>query len=94
MPEIFLTPDMLNDTAGKIEAQQQVLEGFLNKIQSVVDNLLSDWKGDAQTAFANSWEERKGTYREFTADMSKFSDFLRSYAGTMQNLDAGQAPKI
>ncbi|MBQ6775157.1 MAG: WXG100 family type VII secretion target [Synergistaceae bacterium] len=94
MPEIYLTPDMLTSTASKMDAQQEVLNGFLTKVDNVVNNLLADWKGDAQTAFAKSWEEKKGTYRQFTADISQFSDFLRSYAGTMQNLDAGQAPKI
>ena len=85
---------MLNETAGKIASQQQVLEGFLTKVDNIVNNLLSDWKGDAQTAFARSWEEKRGTYKQFTTDMTVFSDFLRSYAGTMRNLDSGQAPRI
>lgn len=88
MPEIYLTPSMLEDTAVKMDQQQEVLNNFLNNVDNVVNNLLSDWKGDAQTSFANAWAEKKDTYKNFTMDIANFSKFLRTYARSMGDIDA------
>ena len=90
MPEIMLTPEILTERAtelGNIQSEQQnVIAG----IQKLVDEIVSGWEGKAQQSFLNSFNEKKGTYEEFSVDMSAFADFLRVYANTMEDIDNGQ----
>lgn len=88
IPTIHVIPDLLFDVANKIDVQGDMLTSFITRIDNVVDNLLADWKGDAQTKFANSWKEKRDVYRDLTADMFQFSEFLRRYASTMRNIDS------
>ncbi len=93
MPEIMLTPEVLTEKAtelGNIQAEQQ---NVIESIQKLIDDIVSGWEGKAQQAFLNSFNEKKGTYKEFAVDMSSFADFLRSYSQTMEDIDTGEATK-
>ena len=88
MPEIYLTPDMVNSTATQITNQKQQLEGFMKAIDQLVVNLQANWKGDAQKAFATSWAAKRGTYDNFIKQgLQPFADFLKKYVTTMQGAD-------
>ena len=90
MAEIFLTPDVIRDKAAQVDSAQADQENMLNTIQTVVDEILSNWEGKAKDAFMAAWEDKKGTYKEFGIDMSEFSTFMKNYATHMEDIDAGE----
>ena len=94
MAEIYITPDVLRDASAKLASAQAEQENALSTIQGVVDEILANWEGKAKEAFMAAWEEKKGTYKEFGVDMSQFSDFLRTYSNTMEDIDVGEGQKI
>ena len=88
MPEIQLTPQLLNSEAGKMDTHRENLTGIVNQIQTLVNELQSGWHGKAQQAFVNSFTEKKKVYDTFAEDMLTFSTFMKNYAAAMENADA------
>lgn len=89
MPEIMLTPEILNEKSSELSNIQSEQQNVIANIQRIVDELLSGWEGQAQQKFVSSYEEKKSTYQEFSVDMTAFVDFLRVYANTMEAIDSG-----
>ncbi|MBQ3653088.1 MAG: WXG100 family type VII secretion target [Synergistaceae bacterium] len=94
MAEIFLTPEVLTERAASLRNTQAEQQNVIAKIQSIIDEIVAGWEGKAQQAFMSSFENKKGTYEEFSIDMSTFADFLQSYARTMEDVDTGEATRI
>ena len=94
MPRIKLTPEILQGKAdqltGCMEDQRQIIRDITNLINEVV----ADWEGQAQKKFIADFEEARPVYEKFAdPDLTRFVEFLKSYAMTMENLDAGQGTK-
>ncbi len=89
MPKILLTPSFLKSKAQEIAQCQLDLVNTMKAIQGIVDSLLSEWEGKAQTAFVNSYESKKQVYKDFDVALQKFADFLNDYSATMDTADTG-----
>ncbi len=89
MPKMRLTPEALLKASADIAQCQADQENILSTVQGLIDEVVSEWEGQAQKKFINAWEEKKPAYQQFAPDMSKFSEFLNNYANTMEAVDAG-----
>ena len=89
MPKMVITPDVLLKAAGDIDQCEADQHDIISTVQSLIDNVVSEWEGQAQKKFMSMWENSKPAYEQFAPDMSKFSEFLKNYANTMEALDNG-----
>lgn len=93
MPEILLTPELLESEAAKLLQIKDRLDQAFQVIASLIGNLVNGWHGQAQQAFVSSFENKKPTYTQFAQDMERFAEFMRTYAAHMQDADAGSAQR-
>ena len=91
MPKIMLTPSFLREKAQSLTSSQDTLNTTMTNIKELANSLPGEWEGQAQAAFLSSYETKVQVYKTFSNDLQKFADFLKDYAGTMDNADAGGA---
>lgn len=94
MPKIMLTPEFLNEKASQVENCRTTQEEIINGVATLIDNLVSGWEGAAQRAFQAAFDARRGTYAQFAPDLSAFSEFLSTYARTMEDIDVGESGRV
>lgn len=93
MPEILLTPEHLEEEAGKLERSKMDMDDAFNQIQTLVSGLLDNWHGEAQQAFQTSFEGKKPTFNQLAQDMANFASFMRTYSRHMQDSERGSAQR-
>ena len=83
--EILVTPERLEEEAGNLTKSKADHDNSLAEMQNVVNGLLQYWRGEAQEAFANSFNNKKKTFEEFSLDLEKFVKFLQRFAEIMRS---------
>lgn len=87
MVRIRLTPEALIEEAGRLRSLKADNDDVVNRIDNLVNGLLGDWRGEAQEAFSNAYQSRRGGLRQFSLDMEDFTRFLIRYAEAMEDAD-------
>ena len=94
MAEILLTPETLRNEASRLDSARINQQNVLQAIDRVVARINDGWEGKSQSAFRVAYNEKRRLYVEFANDMVKFSQFLRDYAATMENVDASNSGRV
>lgn len=94
MPKIMLTPEFLTEKASEVENCRSEQEEIIRSVGTLVDSLITGWEGAAQRAFQAAFDERRGTYAQFAPDLSRFSEFLSTYARTMEDIDVAEGGRV
>ncbi|MBE6572791.1 MAG: WXG100 family type VII secretion target [Ruminococcaceae bacterium] len=76
MALIQVTPELLDSKANELRTLRSQHDEIMNKMSTLISSLSDVWKGDAQQAFVDKYDEMKGTF-------SNFSDLLEEYAKMM-----------
>lgn len=90
---IKLTPALLKDGAAELLKAKADNENAISNLNAIVDGLISDWHGEAQDAFANSYARKKQTFQTFTLDIEKLANALEKFAQVMEDQEKLQAGK-
>lgn len=94
MPKIMLSPEFLTEKATEVENCRTEQEEIIKSVGTLIDALVTGWEGAAQRAFQAAFDARRGTYSQFAPDLSRFSEFLSSYARTMEDIDVGEGNRV
>ena len=90
---ILLTPENLREEATKLEQTAARNDDVLSKLDSLINGLVAGWEGEAQTAFINSYNTKKATFKKFTEEMQAFVAFMRDFAQVMEDQERLQKGK-
>lgn len=94
---ILLTPEELTKEAAALENAANQNASAMKKIDSVVNGLLSHWRGDAQTQFMAAYQKRRKTFDEMTNKLRELAKDVKEFAtnmGSMENQHANIAKKL
>ena len=91
MPAIKLTPEALEDGAGRLEQANQRNEDVISHLDSLIESLNADWEGEAYEAFRASYGTKRQTFVDLSQEMQKFVVFLRKFADVMRQEEKRQA---
>ena len=91
MPEIKLTPEILEESANKLQEANNLNKDVIDRLDNLVDALNADWEGDAYNAFRDSYNNKRQTFRDLSEDMRKFVIFLNKFADIMRQEEKRQA---
>ena len=97
MPTIKLTPELLEDGAGRLEQANQRNEDVITKLDGLIQSLNADWEGEAYEAFSASYANKRQTFVDLSAEMKKFVVFLKKFADVMreqEKLQKGKAEEL
>ena len=90
---IKLTPELLEDQAGKLLTNAEKNDNVINELDGVIKGLVAGWEGTAQRAFENSYNQKRATFESLTEAMRNFAAFLTRFADTMRGEEERQTSK-
>lgn len=94
MPRIRVNIDVLRQKANEFTECRNEQRQIIVDVANLIQDILLDWEGEAQTGFISAFETARPMYERFSGDTSTFVNFLNNYAGTMEHLDVGGREEI
>lgn len=91
MPRIKLTPEVLEEKSNLLTNTAQRNDDVISRLDMLINGLVSDWEGEAQTEFANSYRTKRESFESFTEEMRVFAEFLAKFADIMRQEEKRQA---
>ena len=87
MAHIKIYKETVKGKAADVRTYRGEHDAIMNKLGTLVYDLNSIWKGDAQTAFLNKYEEMKPTFAKFSELLEEYATFLDTAANSFESKD-------
>lgn len=94
MPKIMLSPDSLRSASTTLTNCMNEQQEVINSVANLINEVVSDWEGDAQQGFIEAFERVRPVYESFAPDLSDFAKFLNDYSNSMEYIDLGGGREI
>ncbi|MBR0039179.1 MAG: WXG100 family type VII secretion target [Lachnospiraceae bacterium] len=91
---IRITPESLRSNATKVDGYRSEFDGTMSNLQRLVDNLGSEWEGQAQAAFNNDFQNMKKTITSFSQCLQRYADAMRTAAAELEQADQNLKSKM
>jgi len=89
--QIRITPDEMRARAGEVHGERDTFQGVIGKMQSVINNLLTEWEGAASTSFSQQFEDLKPAFNSMEKLLDDMGGQLYATAQAVEELDQGIA---
>jgi WXG100 family type VII secretion target len=76
MALIKITPETLEAQARDLRNKKAEHEQVYAGIKQLVTALVSEWQGEAQKAFQDSFTQKDVVFKQFSEEMEKFAQFM------------------
>jgi len=94
MANIKVTPELLESEAARLGQFISTHDSNLQSIKVLVDNLKTEWTGEAQDAFYAQFQAQDQVFRNFHDMLEKFQSLMKVTARTMRDTDQGLQSQI
>lgn len=87
MASIKITPENLREEATTLRKHNETHRQAYANMDSLVHNLVSEWTGEAQTAFVETFDGNKVSFEKFGTDIDAFAKLMDDSANRMEQTD-------
>ncbi len=87
MAHIKIYKETVKQKATEVRNYRSEHDAVMGKLKTLVYDLNSIWKGDAQTAFLNKYEEMQPTFNKFSQLLEEYATFLDTASSTFTSVD-------
>ena len=91
--QIRMTPDTMRERAGEVRVQRQDFEGIITKMTNIINELQTEWEGNASQKFAEQFHALEPSFssmKELLEDLSKQLDGTADAIEQLDNEIAGK----
>ena len=89
--QIRITPDQLRERATQYRAEADVVRGVIGKMDSLLQQLQSEWEGAASDSYATRYQELKPGFMKAEDLIREIAAALDSTAKIVEETDANIA---
>lgn len=89
--ETFLTPDQMRERANQYRAEADTVNGVINKMDSLLQQLQSEWEGAASESYAARYQELKPGFMKAEELIREIAAALDSTAKIVEETDTSIA---
>ena len=86
--QIRITPEQLRTEAGNLTKLADQHDGIFQQMTRLVENLSSQWEGQALDAFVGSYNQAKTELAKFKQSIDVFTDRMKIAAQKLEETDA------
>lgn len=86
--QIRMTPDTMRTRAGEYSAQSDLVGEVISKMDTLLDQLQSEWEGDSARAYAEKYDELKPGFIKAQELIMEISQALSKTADVVERTDA------
>ena len=94
MAKIEITPETLESQANQLNTLKGQHEEVYNKIKSLVSDVSSEWKGEANAAFVQSFQTNEAVFKKFAEDVESFRQRMVTAAQEMRQAEESVKAKM
>ncbi|MDR2903981.1 MAG: WXG100 family type VII secretion target [Clostridiales bacterium] len=94
MATIKITPETLETQARQLDGFKQQHEQVYSQIKQLVTNLSTEWEGEANRAFTESFNQRDAEFKKFSADIDSFRTRMETAAREMRQAEESVKAKM
>ncbi len=87
MAQIRVTPDTLRTRAGQYTTEQGNMSTMISTLDTLLENLQSEWEGSASEAYAEKYAELKPGFEAAENLLGEIAAALNSVADAMEEMD-------
>lgn len=92
--QIRLTPEQMRQRAGEVRNQGEVFQDVINRMQGIINELQSEWEGQASRAFADQFERLRPSFNDMRQLIDDIGAQLDSTANAVEQLDQEIAGRL
>jgi len=92
--QIRMTPDQMRQRAGEVRNQGETFQDVINRMQGIINELQTEWEGQASRAFAEQFDRLKPSFNEMRRLIDDIGTQLDATANAVEQLDQEIASKF
>ena len=85
--QIRLTPEQMRQRAGEMRTQGQTFQDVINRMQNLINELQTEWEGQASRAFYDQFNRLKPAFNDTRQLIDDIGTQLDATANAVENLD-------
>lgn len=92
--QIRLTPEQMRQRAGEVRTQGETFQDVINKMQNIINELQTEWEGEASRQFDQQFETLKPSFNAMRQLIDDIGSQLDGTANALEQLDQDIASKF
>ena len=92
--QIRMTPEQMNSRASEVRGQRDAFEEVINRMQAIINELLTEWEGAASASYSQQFEELKPSFNNMKQLLDDMGTQLDKTAEAVKALDEEIASKF
>ena len=92
--QIRMTPDQMRQRANEFRTEGDNTEQVISKMQSLINNLMQEWEGQASMKFNDQFEQLKPSFQKMRELISDIGSQLDQTAQAVEQMDQDIASKF
>ena len=85
--QIRMTPEQMRQRAGEVRTQGDTFQDVINRMQNVINELQTEWEGQASRAFYDQFNRLKPAFNDIRQLIADIGTQLDGTANAVENLD-------
>jgi len=92
--QIRMTPEAMRGRASEVRTQGENFQDTINRMQSIINELQTEWEGNASRAFASQFDRLKPSFNEMRQLIDDIGTQLDATANAVEQLDQDIAARF
>jgi len=89
-----MTPESMRTRAGEVRQQGETFQEVINRMQNVINELQTEWEGQASQAFAEQFNRLKPAFNDMRQLIHDIGTQLDGTANAVEQLDQDIASRF
>ena len=85
--QIRMTPDQMRKRSAEVRGQGEAFQDVINRMQNVINELQTEWEGQASRAFYDQFNRLKPAFNDMRQLIADIGTQLDGTANAVENLD-------
>jgi len=85
--QIRMTPEQMRTRSGEVSNQQQAFQEVVSRMQNIINELQTEWEGQAANSFAQQFNDLQPSFRSMDELLGDISMQLNQTAQAVEELD-------
>ena len=85
--QIRITPQQMRQRSNEVRNQGETFQGVIGRMQSIINELQSEWEGQASRAFAEQFDRLRPAFNDMRQLIEDIGTQLNATADAVERLD-------
>ena len=85
--QIRMSPEQMRSRAGEVRQQGETFQEVINRMGNIINELQSEWEGQASQAFAQQFDRLRPSFNEMRQLVDDIGTQLNGTANAVEQLD-------